>query len=361
MTEFITNLSNSGLFGLIAVVLIIIVLLMTAIIVLFFRRQKKSKMKLGLHSVSRAANEMITPSNEPATARQPDTPPVAANKVADAPEPAIDLDLGILASLTNQNSPAEKAAPPEEVKPEPAQPVKPATLAGGASTSANPVSAPAPPASPEPAELLRLLRDPQSGQLIVEIGGQRYAKLADITDKKIGQYVLKLTAHLLAFTNGVIVTEAGMKSVYKPKLAGVPQPIATSAGAPSPQPPAQSTDQPQSLPSQSKVDPLPPLPGLTLQSPVSSQPGGLLGRVAQPPPPPSNLPGLNLAEEINDIVQARLRYSPLAEDNTVEITSDLSGGIRIQVNGRYYTSPDEVPDPDIKRLIQASIKEWERS
>lgn len=357
MTEFITNLSNSGLFGLIAVVLIIIVLLMTAIIVLFFRRQKKSKMKLGLHSASRAANEMTAPSNEPATARQPDTPPVAANKVADAPEPAIELDLGILASLTNQNSPAEKAAPPEEVKPEPAQPVKPATLAGGASTSANPVSAPAPPASPEPAELLRLLRDPQSGQLIVEIGGQRYAKLADITDKKIGQYVLKLTAHLLAFTNGVIVTEAGMKSVYKPKLAGVPQPITASADTP----PAQSTNQPQSLPSQSKVDPLPPLPGLTLQSPVSSQPGGLLGRVAQPPPPPSNLPGLNLAEEINDIVQARLRYSPLAEDNTVEITSDLSGGIRIQVNGRYYTSPDEVPDPDIKRLIQASIKEWERS
>lgn len=354
MTEFITNLSNSGLFGLIAVVLIIIMLLMAAIIAMFFRRRKKSKMKLGLHSASSAANEMTTPNNEPATARQPDAPPVAAT--ADEPEPAIDLDLGILASLTNQDSPAEKAAPPEEVKPEPAKPEKPATLAGGASAPANPVSAPAP-----PAELLRLLRDPQSGQLIVEIAGQRYAKLADITDKKIGQYALKLTAHLLAFTNGVIVTEAGMKSVYKPKLAGVPQPIAASTDAPSPQPPAQPTNQPQSLPAQSRVEPLPPLPGLTLQSPVGSQPGGLLGRVAQPPPPPSNLPGLNLAEEINDIVQARLRYSPLAEDNTVEITSDLSGGIRIQVNGRYYTSPDEVPDPDIKRLIQASIKEWERS
>jgi hypothetical protein len=81
----------------------------------------------------------------------------------------------------------------------------------------------------------------------------------------------------------------------------------------------------------------------------------------QPAPPPVNLPGLNLAAEINEIVQARLRHSPLAENNRVEISSDLGGGIRINVNGRIYSSPDEVPDQQIKELIQASIREWERS
>ena len=70
--------------------------------------------------------------------------------------------------------------------------------------------------------------------------------------------------------------------------------------------------------------------------------------------------GLNLAEEINDIVQTRLRYSPLAENNRIEITSDDHGGIRIEVNRQFYSSPDEVPDPDIKELIKAAIKEWER-
>ena len=55
------------------------------------------------------------------------------------------------------------------------------------------------PQSSEPVELMRLLRHPQSKQLIVEVGGKRYTKLADVTDKKVGQYILQLVAHLLAF------------------------------------------------------------------------------------------------------------------------------------------------------------------
>ena len=76
--------------------------------------------------------------------------------------------------------------------------------------------------------MLRLLRDPQSGQLIVEIAGQRYTKLAEITDKEIGQYILKLVAHLLAFTNGMIATEAGLKSVPAPKVGETPMPLAAA-------------------------------------------------------------------------------------------------------------------------------------
>ena len=62
------------------------------------------------------------------------------------------------------------------------------------------------------------------------------------------------------------------------------------------------------------------------------------------------LPSLNLAEEINRIVQARLLVSPLAATTDIEITDDLSGGIRIRVNGVPYASPDDVPDPDVKAL-----------
>jgi hypothetical protein len=86
---------------------------------------------------------------------------------------------------------------------------------------------------------------------------------------------------------------------------------------------------------------------------------GFLGIGSTPQPTPI-LPEINLAEEINEIVQARLRYSPLANTHHIEITSDLSGGIRIKVDGQYYSSPDDVPDPAVKELIKASIKEWER-
>jgi len=73
------------------------------------------------------------------------------------------------------------------------------------------------------------------------------------------------------------------------------------------------------------------------------------------------VPVLNLADEINDIVQNRLRYSLLAPNTQIAITSDLGGGIRIQVNGQFYTSPDDVPDQAAQELIKAAIKEWEKS
>ena len=73
------------------------------------------------------------------------------------------------------------------------------------------------------------------------------------------------------------------------------------------------------------------------------------------------LPPLNLAGQINEIAQARLRYSPLAGATKLEITSDPGGGILINVNGMIYHGPDEIPQPEVKELIRASIKEWEKS
>jgi len=93
----------------------------------------------------------------------------------------------------------------------------------------------------------------------------------------------------------------------------------------------------------------------------TSRKGGLFRRVPKPPPSETTIPALNLAEEMNNIVQARLRYSPLAEGNRIEVMGDYTGGIRIRVNDDYFKTPEEIPDPEVKELIQASIKEWERS
>ncbi len=73
------------------------------------------------------------------------------------------------------------------------------------------------------------------------------------------------------------------------------------------------------------------------------------------------LAGLNLAEEIDKIVQSRLINSPLAGTTQLGIMADPGGGIQIDVNGHLYSSPDDIPDPEVKELIKASIKQWERS
>jgi hypothetical protein len=228
-------------------------------------------------------------------------------------------------------------------------------------------SSPQQPQAAKPVELLRLLRTPQSSQLIVEIGGQRYTKLADITDKKIGQFILQLTAHLLVFTNGVIVTDAGLKSVYKPKVGQVPGPIVTPP--PNLQPASSISATRQT--GQTHASATSPVPKASpeveeaflasLRTSPSQQPQkrGLFGR-SKPESIPQPGPGLNLVEEINDIAQIRLRYSPMVATTRIEITGDPDGGIRIQVNDQFYTNPDDIPDQDVRDLIKASIKEWER-
>ena len=222
------------------------------------------------------------------------------------------------------------------------------------------------PAGPASVELMRLARDAASGELVVEVGGQRYAKLTEVTDKQVGEYILKLAAHLLAFTNGMIETEAGLKSVYNPRVGDLPEPIIAPAsplqrsGTPAEKPAAPA---PAAVPKPSPEAEAAFLASVKAQTNPPEQPqprgGGLFGRSRTGPQP--ILPSLNLADEINKIVQARLQVSPLAATTDIEITDDLSGGIRIKVNGVSYPSPDDVPDPEARALIKASIKQWERS
>jgi len=253
---------------------------------------------------------------------QKDSPPQEAQDDASIPaSETIDVDLSLLAGLAADKADTSPPSPPPDPTPDPP---------------------PVPPIEPptQPQELLRLLHQPHSDQLIVEVNGQQYTQLTDISDKKLGQYILRLTAHLLAFTNGVILTATGIKNLGVPPPGKLPQPPVSKSSPPSP------------------TAPLPPTPTPPASSPpLQSGNRGFLGRKR---PPTEPLPALNLADEINDIVQAKLLASPLAENNRINITSDPGGGIRISVNGQYYASPGDVQNIEIRRLIQESIKEWER-
>jgi hypothetical protein len=272
---------------------------------------------------------------------------------------------GLSARLANRSQPAP-AAPPAEAKQDiPNQPMP--------APAAKPASEPAKqPIPAEPVELLRLLRDPQSGQLMIEIAGRRYTKLAEITDKEIGQYILKLAAHLLAFTNGMIATDAGLKSLPAPKVGETPMPLAAPTPVSQLSSPVAGPGQVQPALAQSSFT---PQPASTVEAALFASIRGQ-SAAPQPPPPPQRrgffgrpkpapaeplLPELNLAAQINEIAQARLRYSPLAATTQLEITSDPGGGILINVNGTIYRGPDDIPYPEVKELIQASIKEWEKS
>lgn len=362
--QFLAEAPLQYLLGLMAVPLTGAALLVAYLVFSFTRRRKKSKMKLGVQP----KREEATPMDDAQKANAPanDTPPEKKS-----PPDTGELNLGVLGAAAAPASPAEPAEPDE------AEETPPVNLAARLGTVESPVEQPAveskppsaepdaPPAAPAaenaPVELLRLLRDPVSNQLIVEVAGQRYTKLADISDRKIGQFVLQLVAHLLAFTNGVIVTDAGMKSLPAPNVGSLPEPPFTPTPAAAPPQP----DAPPAPPPDVEAALLESLRQQTgpAQSPAAAAPkkGGLLGLGGKPSPPPETRLELSLADEINDIVQKKLAASSLAATTKIDIIDNLTGGLKIVVNGQAYALPDDIPDEAVRNLIKESIKEWERS
>jgi hypothetical protein len=405
MAEILGNASPAQLLMLMTVPVIGVILFGGVLFVAFSNRRKKQQMNLGLPLKTGSLldsprpvgeiNPTLPPPklavftlNDPVTASlEPSSETLSP--VSDLP---VDLDLnldllsqrtktevemmnlskssheprsGLSARLHQQPRPVSEPAPLEASR----SAAVPAT-ASLPGINQQPVRQPIPPShSSGPVELLRLLRDPQSGQLIVEIAGRRYTKLAEIADKEIGQYILKLAAHLLAFTNGMIATEAGLKALQVPKVGETPVPPAAPTPAspltspPVPSAPVQPTPAAPVAPASPEVEAaflatLRAKPALETPQP---QRRGLFGRSKPAAPAETLLSPLNLAGQINEIAQARLRYSPLAGATTLEITSDPGGGILINVNGMLYHGPDEIPQPEVKELIKASIKEWEKS
>lgn len=322
----------------------------------FSRRSKKGKMKLGLQPSQKEANTV--PKSQETRPKPVDASPAKASRID-----GDDLDMALLAT-------ADDPAPAQDFEPEPVdlsrRLAETAPSQPQAQPKASPLSASIPqPAANEPAEMLRLLRQPGSGQLVVEIAGQQFTKLAEIKDRKLGQFVLRLVGQLLAFTGGAILTEAGVKSVAAPPVTPLPEPpfVPVSRGTAS-LPVAKSTSTVPSPPSEMEAEFLASL-AQTPGPPPPPKRGGLLGLGAKTKPAPIPAAGelfqLNLADEINNVVQKNLAHSPLAGTNQVEIISNPSGGLRILVNRQAYTSPEEIPDEAVKKLIKDSIKEWERS
>ena len=358
--QFLADGPIQSLLALMAVPLLVAIILVGFLVFSFSRKRKKAKMKHGNQAdASPEQKQLETNVNTLDSISTPET--IDENRDS---TPTDSLNLGILNKKVDGETIMEDSQKPSVEKN--------VDLAArlNMQTTAEETEPVTPVPAQKPVELLRLLRDSHSGQLIVEVSGEQYTKLADITDKKIGQFVLNVAAHFLAFTNGVIVTDAGIKNLGTPKVAVVPQPVVEplsdsgpSPAAPQPQPdsleqpliPKPSPEAEAAFLASIQAMPLsePPKPqktgsffsfGKSSTSSASQLSGGL---------------GLNLAEEINEIVQNRLRYSPLAENYRVDIQTEPSGGIRIVVNGQIYSGADDVPDTEIRNLIKASIKEWE--
>jgi hypothetical protein len=75
-------------------------------------------------------------------------------------------------------------------------------------------------------EILRLVRDPVTGQIWVKVAGVRYRSLVDIRDRVVGARVLAAITYALRFSNGRVATDQGVVTLPLPPCDSVEMPAA---------------------------------------------------------------------------------------------------------------------------------------
>jgi hypothetical protein len=67
------------------------------------------------------------------------------------------------------------------------------------------------------------------------------------------------------------------------------------------------------------------------------------------------------AEQIEDILRARLRSDPALAGVDVDLGTAPDGGLEIWVNGERYTDANLLPDGRLRQILQEAIKSWEQT
>jgi hypothetical protein len=65
------------------------------------------------------------------------------------------------------------------------------------------------------------------------------------------------------------------------------------------------------------------------------------------------------AEQIEDILRARLEADPLLKRFKVDLGTSKNSELEFWVNEKKYASIDELPDEGLKRTVREAIKSWE--
>jgi uncharacterized membrane-anchored protein YhcB (DUF1043 family) len=99
-------------------------------------------------------------------------------------------------------------------------------------------------------------------------------------------------------------------------------------------------------PSELAPSPLPPTPSRVLEKPVLGMPGRMLDP-------------LNFVDDIDQLVQRRLRERPDLAGRHIRLATGLDGGLRIYVNDQTFEAIGDIADFKIRELIRDAIREWE--
>ena len=196
-------------------------------------------------------------------------------------------------------------------------------------------------------EIMRILRVPPMGKLVVSFNGKRYEKITEVTEANVRQLMQAAIGELITFAGGYQNLVDG----------GVAPPLVPPKPAPS--------------------------RAAMAEAPANAEAERFLNRMeeendslksAQPKPSPSVFANLrrrpatteasankmlSLVEQVDAILQRYLQEDPELARQKIHLVQDAKGGLTIEVDGHRYERPRDIEDKRIQVMIKRALKEWE--
>ena len=214
-------------------------------------------------------------------------------------------------------------------------------------------------------QILSLVREEGEAGLKVEVDGIRYGHLAEIQDPQIRRRVVNAASELIRFTG--VLDEATL--------------------APAPVDKTDSWREDLRVNSRDELDQIRTAPvtaGASASSPpapekVEEQFLSLLAEMGQPPPAPERPTVLSsiqqrlapkqlppersrtFVDDIEDIVQRRVRLIPALVGRDLHVRLDAAGSVRFAFQGQEYEDLNDLPNMTAQQLIRDAIQEWEET
>jgi hypothetical protein len=189
------------------------------------------------------------------------------------------------------------------------------------------------------AGLLSLRRGP-TGAWEVRVNGERYRTLEAVPDDAVRQEVVAGLKALVGFARSYVQQQQQAQAPSKPKAA--PQPSEGQPPAPAAPPSRADSSAPRAT--------APPAPSRR-RAGVGLRPSST---------PPTLMPAIDLAQEINDIIAELQPRVPDLAGRVIQLQNLPGGGVQFAVDGVVYEDVNDIPDELVRKLIKAATQEWER-
>ncbi len=193
-------------------------------------------------------------------------------------------------------------------------------------------------------EMMRILRVPPMGKMVVEIQKHRFEKLSELEgDEKAIRIINAAIGELVSFAGGYqALVDAGVA----PELStSGPARDAVTLSAKQAAFLAQLEAEQEAL-RQPKVEEVKIPEKLTIAP-----------RPVKAVTPEQKT--LTVVEQIDVVLQRLVKQTPEFNGRSLNIIQNPAGGVSIDVDGKRYPSPDAVKDPIAKALVKKAVAEWE--